>query len=286
MERSIDLNKIFERNIVREFLSIYPTKFWNEIIPNVFEIGILNLKNSFNTLKFSRNDFENILYELRNYKPKQRQYYQNEEEENEEEEYEEDSHYTQSYHSNQSINKTGKKVTTARTEVFIPDIKEIERNITKFHPRRPYYTSIDEIKVKNRENNRNLSYVESKIRPQVLNDRMNHKAIKTQNDVNRNYQRGQRQRNNMNYNNNNNNYNTFNNNDNYYENDSNINMNNNNNYENNNYNNMNNNMNNQDYLQRSGDSNYNNNDMPNYEMTNSNYNNQQSDYMENNEYQS
>ena len=244
MERSIELNKIFERNIVREFLSIYPTKFWNEIIPNVFEIGILNLKNSFNTLKFSRNDFENILYELRNYKPKQKQYYQNEEEENEEEEYEEDSHYTQSYHSNQSINKTGKKVTTARTEVFIPDIKEIERNITKFHPRRPYYTSIDEIKVKNRENNRNLSYVESKIRPQVLNDRMNYKAFKTQNDVNRNYQRGQRKRNNMNYNNNNNNYNTFNNNENYYENDSNINMNNNNNYENNNYNNMNNNMNN------------------------------------------
>ena len=286
MERSIDLNKIFERRPAREFLSIYPTKVWNEVIPNVFEIGILNLKNSFNTLKFSRNDFENILYELRNYKPKQKQYYQNEEEENEEEEYEEDSHYTQSYNSNKSINKTGKNFTTARTEVFIPDIKEIERNITKFHPKRPYYTSIDEIKVKNRENNRNLSYVESKIRPQVLNDRMNYKAMKTQNDVNRNYQREQRQRNNMNYNNNNN-FHTFNNNDNYYDNNSNDNMNNNNNYDNNNYNNMNNNMNNQDYLQRSGDSNYyNNNDMPNYEMTNSNYNNQQSNYIENNDYQS
>ena len=286
MERSIDLNKIFERRPAREFLSIYPTKVWNEVIPNVFEIGILNLKNSFNTLKFSRNDFENILYELRNYKPKQKQYYQNEEEENEEEEYEEDSYYDQSYHSNKSINKTRKNFTTARTEVFIPDIKEIERNITKFHPRRPYYTSIDDIKIKNRENNRNLSYVESKIRPQVLNDRMNYKAMKTQNDVNRNYQREQRQRNNMNYNNNNN-FHTFNNNDNYYDNNSNDNMNNNNNYDNNNYNNMNNNMNNQDYLQRSGDSNYyNNNDMPNYEMTNSNYNNQQSNYIENNDYQS
>ena len=293
MDRSIDINKIFQRRPAREFLSIYPTKLWNEIIPDVFEIGILNLKNSFNTLKFSRNDFDSILYELRNYKPKKKQYYQNEEEENEEEEYEEDSYYDQSYHSNKSINKTGKNFTIARTEVFIPDIKEIERNITKFHPRRPYYTSIGDIKIKNRENNRNLSYVESKIRPQVLNDRMNYKAFKTQNDVNRNYQRGQRKRNNMNYNNNNNinnnnnNFDTFHNNENFYDSNSNNNMNSNNNYDNNNYNNMNNNMNNQDYLQRSGNSNfYNNNDMANYEMTNSNYNNQQENYMDNNEYQS
>ena len=70
MDRSIDINKIFQRRPAREFLSIYPTKLWNEIIPDVFEIGILNLKNSFNTLKFSRNDFDSILYELRNYKPK------------------------------------------------------------------------------------------------------------------------------------------------------------------------------------------------------------------------
>ena len=94
MERSIDLNKIFERRPAREFLSIYPTKVWNEVIPNVFEIGILNLKNSFNTLKFSRNDFENILYELRNYKPKKKQYYKKKEKEKKKEEYKEYSHYT------------------------------------------------------------------------------------------------------------------------------------------------------------------------------------------------
>ena len=146
MDRSIDINKIFQRRPAREFLSNYPTKLWNQIIPDVFEIGILNLKNSFGTLKFSRQEFENILYELRNYKPEK------EEEENYYEEEEENSSYTNSnnneisMNSNKSINKTGKLVTPARAEVFIPDVKEIERNIPKIHPRRPYYTSIDEIK--------------------------------------------------------------------------------------------------------------------------------------------
>ena len=297
MDRSIDINKIFQRRPAREFLSNYPTKLWNQIIPDVFEIGILNLKNSFGTLKFSRQEFENILYELRNYKPEK------EEGENYYEEEEENSSYTNSnnneisMNSNKSINKTGKLVTPARAEVFIPDVKEIERNIPKIHPRRPYYTSIDEIKEQNKENNRNLNYVESKIRAQVLNDKMIHKAIKTQNNVNRN-QRDVRQRNNnMNYamsfdknlkmekisqkgdeNNNNyyqnnsgNNFNTFNNSGNNYDN----NMSTNNNYENSNYDNINNNnnVNNQDYLQRSGDSNYyNNNDNENRDYNNYNNN--------------
>ncbi len=297
MDRSIDINKIFQRRPAREFLSNYPTKLWNQIIPDVFEIGILNLKNSFNTLKFSRQEFENILFELRNYKPNEEENYSIEEEENSE------SNTTNtisnneiSINSNQSINKTGKQITTARAEVFIPDIKEIERNIPKIHPRRPYYTTMDDIKEQNRENNRNLNYVESKIRAQVLNDKMIHKAIKTQNNVNRN-QRDVRQRNNnMNYamsfdknlkmekiskkgdeNNNNyyqnnsgNNFNTFNNSGNNYDN----NMSTNNNYENSNYDNINNNnnVNNQDYLQRSGDSNYYNNN-ENQNIDYNNYNN-------------
>ena len=306
MEKSIDINKIFQRRPAREFLSNYPTKLWNKIIPDVFEIGILNLKNSFNTLKFSRQEFENILFELRNYKPNEEENYSNEEEEISESNVTNSiSNNEISINSNQSINKTGKKITTARAEVFIPDVKEIERNITKIHPRRPYYTSIDDIKEQNRENNRNLNYVESKIRAQVLNDKMIHKAIKTQKNVNRNNQRDIRQRNNnvnyamsfdknlkmeqiskkennnnSNYYNNNsnnnisgNNFNTFNNSGNNYDN-SNNNMSTNNNYDNSNYDNMNNNV-NQDYLQRSGDSNYynNTNNENNSNLVNNKYNN-------------
>ena len=306
MDRSIDINKIFQRRPAREFLSNYPTKLWNQIIPDVFEIGILNLKNSFNTLKFSRQEFENILFELRNYKPNEEENYSIEEEENSESNTTNSiSNNEISINSNQSINKTGKQITTARAEVFIPDIKEIERNIPKIHPRRPYYTTMDDIKEQNRENNRNLNYVESKIRAQVLNDKMIHKAIKTQKNVNRNNQRDIRQRNNnvnyamsfdknlkmeqiskkennnnSNYYNNNsnnnisgNNFNTFNNSGNNYDN-SNNNMSTNNNYDNSNYDNMNNNI-NQDYLQRSGDSNYynNNNNENNSNLVNNKYNN-------------
>ena len=308
MDKAIDINKIFQRRPAREFLSNYPTKLWNKIIPDVFEIGILNLKNSFNTLKFSHQEFENILFELRNYNPENNENYINEEEEeiSESNNTNSISNNEISINSNQSINKTGKKITTARAEVFIPDIKEIERNIPKIHPRRPYYNSIDDIKEKNRENNRNLNYVESKIRAQVLNDKMIHKAIKTQKNVNRNNQRDIRQRNNninyamsfdknlkmeqiskkennsnnSNYYNNNsnnnisgNNFNTFNNSGNNYDN-SNNNMSTNNNYDNSNYDNMNNNI-NQDYLQRSGDSNYynNNNNENNSNLVNNKYNN-------------
>ena len=40
---------IFKRRPIREFLKKYPSDKWKEIIPDVLEIGVLNLKNSFNT---------------------------------------------------------------------------------------------------------------------------------------------------------------------------------------------------------------------------------------------
>ena len=52
---------IYNNMNIKEFLDIYPTNVWNDVIPKVIEIGILNLKNSFGRLKFNKNEFDNIL---------------------------------------------------------------------------------------------------------------------------------------------------------------------------------------------------------------------------------
>ena len=52
---------IYNNKNIKEFLDIYPTNVWNDVIPKVIEIGILNLKNSFGKLKFNKSEFDNIL---------------------------------------------------------------------------------------------------------------------------------------------------------------------------------------------------------------------------------
>ena len=58
---------ILKRKPIRDFLKNYSSERWTEIIPNVLEIGVLNLKNSFGTYQFSQEDFQSILYDLYNY---------------------------------------------------------------------------------------------------------------------------------------------------------------------------------------------------------------------------
>lgn len=51
--------------ICMNFLRNYPNELLSEIIPNVFEIGILTLKNSFNKFYFPWDEIRDILYDLR-----------------------------------------------------------------------------------------------------------------------------------------------------------------------------------------------------------------------------
>ena len=63
------VNEIFKRRPARDFLRLYPSEKWKQLIPDIFEIGVLNLKNSFGTYKFTNNQIKEILLDLRNYKP-------------------------------------------------------------------------------------------------------------------------------------------------------------------------------------------------------------------------
>ena len=237
------LNGIYKRRAARDFLRLYPSEKWKEIIPDVFEIGVLNLKNSFGTLKFTKVDLKNILDELRNYnssedilvedesqKESQNNYRKNKnnfnnnnnnlnfnnnsinensnneynDNDNEQNEYnnEEDEEYNEYNNENDNDNdeinnnkiynnndynnqnnnmknsKKDDKKKTSSTEVFIPDMRKINNNVNYNRPKIAYNSTFEEIKEKNIENKRNIGYTESKIKYQIMNDKMNHQAMK------------------------------------------------------------------------------------------------------------
>ena len=63
------INEILTRFPSQEFLNKYPSDRWKEIIADVVEIGILNLRNSFGTDEFSKNEIQGVLNDLRHYTP-------------------------------------------------------------------------------------------------------------------------------------------------------------------------------------------------------------------------
>ena len=63
------INEILTRFPSQEFLNKYPSERWKDIIADVIEIGILNLRTSFGTDEFSKNEIQGILNDLRHYTP-------------------------------------------------------------------------------------------------------------------------------------------------------------------------------------------------------------------------
>ena len=63
------INEILTRFPSQEFLNKYPSDRWKDIIADVVEIGILNLRNSFGTDEFSKNEIQGVLNDLRHYTP-------------------------------------------------------------------------------------------------------------------------------------------------------------------------------------------------------------------------
>ena len=59
------LEVLCKRKTIRDFLKQYSTEAWPQIIPYICEIAIFNLQNSFGTLMFSKDDFKNIIHNLK-----------------------------------------------------------------------------------------------------------------------------------------------------------------------------------------------------------------------------
>ena len=55
-----------KRRIIRQFLNSYSEDQWKELIPDIFEIGVLSLQRSFNKILFTKDELKDILEDLRN----------------------------------------------------------------------------------------------------------------------------------------------------------------------------------------------------------------------------
>ena len=58
------INELLSRPNVQQFLNKYPSNRWKELITDLFEIGILNLRNSYYRDEFSHKELHAIIYDL------------------------------------------------------------------------------------------------------------------------------------------------------------------------------------------------------------------------------
>ena len=198
------INEIFKRRHARDFLRLYPSDKWKVLIPDIFEIGVLNLKNSFGTYKFTKKQIQDILIDLRNYKPdddeinnnnlneqnlEEDKNYNEENNNNEEEEYSENeenneindmNNNNRENNINTNINKQKEEIKerTAGAEVFIPDVNNMGIKVNYNRPKKQYNSTMEEIRERNIENKRNIGYAESRIKYQIMNDKKNHQMRK------------------------------------------------------------------------------------------------------------
>lgn len=156
------IEELLKRKTIHDFLTRYPTNRWKEVISDVFEIGVLNLRNSFNTYEFSQKEFYNILLDLKNYQPDIRTtrrpfegyidrgtYYR-----------QEPINYDERQKRDE---KSIKRLSTAKCEVFIPDMDEVKRNIRKNRPRYEYYPTPEDIYDQNIELHHKIKNAETKL---------------------------------------------------------------------------------------------------------------------------
>jgi hypothetical protein len=60
------LDLLYRKKTCREFLKVYTEDLYRDIIPNVFEIGVLTLQNNFNKILFRKEELEEIILDLKN----------------------------------------------------------------------------------------------------------------------------------------------------------------------------------------------------------------------------
>ena len=68
------INELLSRPNIQEFLNKYPSSRWKELIADLFEIGVLNLRNSYHRDEYSKKEFRALIYDLEHpsYEPKEK----------------------------------------------------------------------------------------------------------------------------------------------------------------------------------------------------------------------
>ena len=68
------INELLSRPNIQEFLNKYPSSRWKELIADLFEIGVLNLRNSYHRDEYSKKEFRALIYDLQHssYEPERK----------------------------------------------------------------------------------------------------------------------------------------------------------------------------------------------------------------------
>ena len=57
---------LYRRKACRDFLKVYTEELYKDVIPDVFEIGVLSLLNSFNKVIYTKKELSEIILDLKN----------------------------------------------------------------------------------------------------------------------------------------------------------------------------------------------------------------------------
>ena len=57
---------LYRRKVCRDFLKVYSEELYKDVIPDVFEIGVLSLFNSFNKVIYTKKELSEIILDLKN----------------------------------------------------------------------------------------------------------------------------------------------------------------------------------------------------------------------------
>ena len=102
------INELLSRPNIQEFLNKYPSNCWKELLADLFEIGVLNLRNSYHRDEFSKKEFRALIYDLQqpSYEPENRpsNYYNNYQSNQRNLNYNHYPNYTPNYYQGQAEN--------------------------------------------------------------------------------------------------------------------------------------------------------------------------------------
>ena len=102
------INELLSRPNIQEFLNKYPSNCWKELLADLFEIGVLNLRNSYHRDEFSKKEFRALIYDLQHpsYEPENRpsNYYNNYQSNQRNLNYNQYPNYTPNYYQTPSEN--------------------------------------------------------------------------------------------------------------------------------------------------------------------------------------
>lgn len=158
------INELLSRPNIQEFLNKYPSSRWKELITDLFEIGVLNLRNSYHRDEYSKKEFKSLIYDLEhpyqnpNHNPPIQQYNQPPNSNSNlsyksnpyyaKENFDNYNYYNNNYNYERRMNrleKLEKHASTSQMDAFYSEKNELPRKEIPYNKRRSHQEIMDKI---------------------------------------------------------------------------------------------------------------------------------------------